>query len=269
MILKKFNIDNINILISKTSEEMGRMAAKDVAVYVRELLKRKPTVNMIFAAAPSQLEFLAGLSLEKDIDWSRVNVFHMDEYIGLSEREPQSFAGFIRRYVVDKLGAKSFFFLRGDAEDIQAESERYTKLLTEYKPDIVCCGIGENGHIAFNDPWEADFWDDKRVKVVNLDEKCRRQQVNDKCFECLEDVPKQALTLTIPMLMSAEAVFCIVPGKLKAQAVSDTMLKAISVDYPASILRVHKNAKLYCDEKSGKFLLDENEEKACVESEGA
>lgn len=249
-------VDNLQIKIGNTAEEMGRYSGEDVADCMRRFLKKQDEINIIFAAAPSQLQFLYHLEKQKDIDWSRVNVFHMDEYIGVSIEQEQSFARFIKKYVVDKFNPKSFHYIKGDADDVDEECKRYSSLISSrYKPDIVCCGIGENGHIAFNDPGEADFEDKNVVRVANLDETCRRQQVNDKCFERIEDVPKQAYTLTIPALMRAREIFCIVPGKQKANIVERSLFGEISTSCPASILRKHSNVVLYCDSYSGACLL--------------
>ena len=167
----------------------------------------------------------------------------------------QSFARFVKTLVADKLGAGNFFALNGKADDAEAECARYTALLRENPVDIVCLGIGENGHIAFNDPGEADFWDRRDVKIVKLDEVCRNQQVNDKCFPDIDSVPKYAMTLTVPTLLRAGAMFCTVPAKTKAEAVKLTLTGAIDDMCPATALRLHKNASFYCDSDSGVYLL--------------
>ena len=151
---------------------------------------------------------------------------------------------------------KSVQYIKGYAEDAEKECERYTEVLKTFKPDVVCLGIGENGHIAFNDPWVAKFDDDKAVKVVELDQMCRMQQVNDGCFPTLDDVPTHAITLTIPTLVSANHLFCVVPASTKANAVRDTVYGEITEDCPASIMRNHASAILYCDADSGCYLKD-------------
>ncbi len=255
MILKSFKVDKLNVHIHDTRVSMGEQVATDFASYLRELLTKKKMVNVIFAAAPSQSDFLDSLTREDGIDWKRVNVFHMDEYIGISIDQEQSFARFVKTLVADKLGVGNFYALNGKAEDAEAECARYTSLLRENPVDIVCLGIGENGHIAFNDPGEADFWDANDVKIVKLDEVCRNQQVNDKCFPDIDSVPKYAMTLTVPALLRARAMFCTVPAKTKADAVRLTLMGAIDDMCPATALRLHKNASFYCDSDSGFYLL--------------
>ena len=255
MILKSFKVDRLNVHIHDTRASMGDQVASEFAAKLKEVLASKERANVIFAAAPSQADFLDSLTREEGIDWKRVNVFHMDEYIGISIDQEQSFARFVKTLVADKLGVGNFYALDGKAEDIDAECARYTKLLRDNPVDIVCLGIGENGHIAFNDPGEADFWDAKDVKVVKLDEVCRNQQVNDKCFPDIDSVPKFAMTLTVPALLRAGAMFCTVPAKTKADAVKLTLTGGIDDMCPATALRLHKNASFYCDSDSGIYLL--------------
>ena len=255
MILKSFKVDRLNVHIHDTRVSMGEQVAREFAAHLRELLSVKERVNVIFAAAPSQADFLDSLTREEEIDWSRVNVFHMDEYIGISIEKEQSFARFVKTLVADKLGAGNFYALNGGAEDAEAECARYTALLRENPVDIVCLGIGENGHIAFNDPGEADFWDPRDVKIVKLDETCRNQQVNDKCFPDIDSVPKYAMTLTVPTLLRAGAMFCTVPAKTKADAVKRTLTGNIDDECPATALRLHKKASFYCDSDSASHIL--------------
>ena len=255
MILKEMKADKLNVYVYDTRVNMGKRVANDYAEYVKALLKGKDTVNVIFAAAPSQLDFLSSLAEIEGIEWNRINVFHMDEYIGVGIDQEQSFARFVKVHVADRFHVKEFFPLNGKADNIEEECKRYTVQLQEHKPDIVCLGIGENGHIAFNDPGVADFWDDQYVKTVKLDEVCRNQQVNDKCFPNIDSVPKYAMTLTVPALMRAQVMFCTVPAATKAKAVRQTVLFAINDNCPASALRLHKNAYLYCDKDSGKYIL--------------
>ncbi|WP_258140456.1 glucosamine-6-phosphate deaminase [Mucilaginibacter phenanthrenivorans] len=230
--------------------EMGEAAAEIVLQKIADLLSKQHYVNIIFAAAPSQNEFLAALVKNELIDWERVNAFHMDEYIGLPEGDSRTFASFLKQKIFIKLPFHNVNYINGNAPDLEMECERYAGLLKQYPVDIVCMGIGENGHIAFNDPHVADFNDPLRVKIVNLDTACRQQQVNDKCFDVLSAVPTHAITLTIPALMAAKYIYCMVPGEKKAQAVYDTLNAAINEECPATILRNHENALLYLDEDS-------------------
>lgn len=255
MLLKKIEKDKLKVYIHDTRESMGEHAARDFADYVAKIQKKKKEINIVFAAAPSQNDFLRSLAFETDIDWSKVNVFHMDEYVGIGIDEEQSFAKFVKNHVVDRFPVKNFFPINGKSDDIKVECERYTKLLRKNKIDIVCLGIGENGHIAFNDPGEADFWDSEDVKVVSLDQMCRQQQVNDKCFENIDKVPKKALTITIPALLRADAMFCIVPAQTKEEAINKMINGGIDDMCPATALRIHKCAKLFCDKDSGYKIL--------------
>ena len=250
----EFKKDELLVKVFETRDEMGKDAAKDVAECMRKLLSEKDEINMIFAAAPSQNDMLLHLLSEEGIDWERVNAFHMDEYIGLSKDAPQCFSNFLKRYIFDLKPFKSVNLINAAATDAEAECERYTALLKSHPVDIVCMGIGENGHIAFNDPHVAEFNDSKMVKVVGLDDVCRQQQVNDGCFEKIDDVPKNALTLTIPTLVSAGYNFCVVPAPTKANAVKNTVYGEISEKCPATILRNKKNAIMYCDKDSASLL---------------
>ena len=247
---KVFQQDKLTVKIFPTIQEMGSTAAKEVADRICKLLERKPEINMIFAAAPSQNEFLNHLIHDERIDWTKINAFHMDEYIGIHPEAPQSFGHFLRIRIFDKVPFKKVNYLNGRTESLEDECKRYADLLTKYPVDIVCLGIGENGHIAFNDPDVADFNDSMLVKVVELDQVCRQQQVNEKCFESLDLVPKEALTLTIPALLKAEWMFCIVPFKNKAQAVYQAIYGEISEKCPASILRTKEKTSLYLDSES-------------------
>ncbi|GAB3249136.1 glucosamine-6-phosphate deaminase [Larkinella harenae] len=238
--------DNRNLL--------GENAAQDVGNCLRNLLARQDTVSVIFAAAPSQEEFLAALCRQQGIDWGRVCAFHMDEYVQLPEEAPQRFGNFLKERIFDLLPFQTVNYLDGNAPDLSAECERYSTLLQNQPVDVVCMGIGENCHIAFNDPHVADFNDPVLVKVVDLDNACRQQQVNDGCFNTFEDVPTHALTLTVPALMQAPHVFCMVPGINKAPAIYHTLLSPVSEQYPSTVLRLHENAILYADNDSASRL---------------
>ncbi len=246
LIVKIKKYDELEVTIYDSREEMGRSSAKEAIDYLCKLLETKEEVNCVFAAAPSQNEFLEALCVDKNVDWSRVNAFHMDEYVGFEIGSPASFSGFLKKAIFDRLPFKTINLLNGMSNP-QEEELRYAKLLSEFPIDIVFMGIGENGHIAFNDPSVADFKDAKMVKVVELEESCRQQQVNDGCFPTMADVPTHALTLTIPALIGPKQLFCIVPNERKAQAVAGTLLGEIDEVCPASILRTKKDAKLYLD----------------------
>jgi glucosamine-6-phosphate deaminase len=254
-LVKSFNVEKLSVKAFDTRKAMGKCAVEDAVKIIRELLKEKKELNFIFAAAPSQNELLESLSLYKDIEWERINAFHMDEYAFLDYNAPQRFGNFLKEKIFSKVNFKSVNYIDGNSMDLEKECKRYGKLLEDNIPDIVFMGIGENGHIAFNDPSVASFKDKYLVKVVELDAKCRNQQVNDKCFSTIDDVPKHALTLTIPILTSAKYIYCVVPGDTKSEAVKNTLEGEINENCPASILRTHDNAVLYIDENSGKFVL--------------
>ncbi len=247
-------IDSLNVKRFDSRTAMGEAAALEVADTLLSRLARQSTVNVVFAAAPSQNEFLASIASRKDIDWTRVNAFHMDEYVGLPAEAAQRFGNFLKDRLFSKLPFRSVNYLNGNAPDVDGECQRYAKLLLEHPIDIVCMGIGENCHIAFNDPHVADFRDPAWVKVVDLDKACRQQQVNDQCFDVLADVPTHALTLTVPALMAADHVCCMVPGANKADAVRHTLLDEITPLYPSTVLRTHPNATLYIDKESASKL---------------
>ena len=254
MLLQEFMTDKLRTKVFDNRTEMGKAAARDVAAEMRRLLANKPQINMIFAAAPSQSDFLAALVEEKEINWKRVNVFHMDEYIGIAGDHPQSFARFVKTHVADKFRVGAFYPLNGACASVTEECARYEKLLREFPVDIVCMGIGENGHIAFNDPGVADFTDPVLVKTAKLDDVCRNQQVNDGCFPDIDAVPKYAMTLTVPALMRAAKHFCIVPASTKQKAVKATLQGEITDLCPATVLRLQDSAILYLDRDSAALL---------------
>lgn len=247
MVVKKGQKDKLSYFVFETRNEMGEYAAHDVADRIVRLQQNQDEIRMVFAAAPSQNEFLQYLIRDERIHWNQIIAFHMDEYLGLSHDAPQLFQNFLKERLFTRVPFKEVHLIDSANEN---ETERYTKLLLERPIDIVCLGIGENGHIAFNDPPVADFDDSQVVKKVELDAMCRQQQVNDGCFASLDAVPQYALTLTIPTLLSAKFMYCMVPGKTKAQAVKETLNGPISTDCPASILRTHENAFLYVDRNS-------------------
>lgn len=227
---------------------MGNAAAAMISATLRRLLEQKEAVSIIFAAAPSQEEMLEALVNETGIEWSRVHAFHMDEYIGLPADAPQGFGNFLKQRIFDLLPFRTINYI--DGSGTEAACVKYGCLLQAHPADIVCMGIGENGHLAFNDPPAADFNDPLPVKIVELDEVCRQQQVNDGCFATLAAVPTHAVTLTIPSLLQAPHIFCVVPGERKATAVYDTIHQSIQPQHPSTILRNHNGATLFLDAQS-------------------
>lgn len=246
--------DLLDIKIYDTRTQLGSAAAFDAAMYIDELLKKQKEVNILFAAAPSQNEFLSSLK-QHHIEWSSINALHMDEYIGLKKDDVQRFGNYLKRQIFDDVNLKSVHYLFDDGLHPEEMCDRYNSILEKYPIDIVFMGIGENGHIAFNDPHVALFDDSDMVKIVILDAVCREQQVHDRCFDCIENVPRKAITLTIPAMMKAKRIFCIVPAASKAKAVAATVKGKITSDCPASILRTHKFATLYCDLDSAKYII--------------
>ncbi len=249
--IKQLSADKLRVNVYETREAMGVAAGNAAAVRIRQLLTEKAEVNVIFAAAPSQNETLDTLVAAEGIDWSRVNAFHMDEYVGLSADAPQGFGNFLTEHLFGRLPFGRVFRLDPSAKDPQAECARYSDLLRQYPVDLVCLGIGENGHLAFNDPGEARFDDPEVVKVVKLDEVCRQQQVNDGCFKSIDEVPTHALTLTIPTLMSAGHLVCTVPAATKCEAVTLTVTGPVTDMVPATAMRSHGDAVMFCDADSG------------------
>ena len=252
--MRAFKKDKLQVEIYENRTLMGEASARDIKAKIAELLSKKKEINMIFAAAPSQNDVLKSLVEDKEIEWNRVNAYHMDEYIGLDKDAPQGFGNFLKSHIFGLVPFKSVNYIDITTTDPEKEAERYGKLLDENPTDIVIMGIGENGHIAFNDPPVADFNDKKTVKPVKLDEICRQQQVNDGCFSSIDKVPTHAMTLTVPTLVRAPYLFCIVPAPTKAKAVYETLNGSIDEHCPASVLRLQENAKLYLDNESSKLL---------------
>ena len=238
------------IHVAPSRSAMGRRAAADIAAEIRACLAAQPEVRIVFAAAPSQSDMLAALCEEPGIDWARVTAFHMDEYIGLAPDAPQRFANWLRNAIFDRLPFGGVHLL-DPGDDPEQAAKTYAGKLNAAPVHIVCCGIGANGHLAFNDP-PADFDDPLTVKIVELDERCRQQQVEDKCFASFDEVPTHALTLTIPALLSARSIFCTVPGAIKREAVLHTLNDPIGPDCPATILRRHPRCALYLDPESAR-----------------
>jgi len=254
MPIRTFRAGNLEVQIYATRAEMGAAGAAAAEDAIRDVLRRRDTASVIFACAPSQNEFLASLGASRGIDWPRVEAFHLDEYAGLPASHPASFRRFLRERLTGEKPVRAFHELRGDAPDADAECARYAALLAEAKPDLAVAGIGENGHLAFIDPPVCDFNDPRDVRVVDLDEACRMQQVHDGAFARLEDVPRRALSLTIPVLMGTPRMVVLVPGTAKRRAVLAAVEGPIQEACPASILRRHPCATLFLDADSAALL---------------
>lgn len=255
MVIKDFKCEKLHVRVFDSRKTMGDCAGQEAAEYIKELLQQREYINVMFAAAPSQNETLAALIADPDIDWSRINAFHMDEYVGLAPEHPAGFRNFLNRAIFGIKNFRSVNLINGNADDAWEEAARYSQLLKDYPLDVCMLGVGENGHIAFNDPPVADFDDEVYVKVVELEQRCRQQQVNDGCFETIDQVPTHALTVTIPGLTQATAMFCSVPAATKAEAIEHMVNDEISTACPATILRRHENAKLYVDQDAGERIL--------------
>ena len=252
--MKALQVDSLAVRIHATQAELARDAAAMARECLNDALSRSGSATVIFATGNSQVQALDALAALDGIDWSRVTMFHMDEYLGIDAQHPASFRRFLRERVEAKLKPKQFHYLEGDCPLPLAECERYTKLLRAQPIELCLLGIGENGHIAFNDPPVADFDDPHMVKLVKLDDACRQQQVGEGHFPNLSAVPQYAFTLTIPALCSAKRMLCIVPERRKARAVKEALHGPISTACPASVLRRQPHCTLFLDADSGSLL---------------
>ena len=243
----------MEIHLTDNRAALGAAAGKAIAAALRATIAANGSATVAFAAAPSQNETLATLIGEPGIAWDRVTAFHLDEYAGARRDSPWSFRRYLREHLFNRVTPAVFHEIRGEAEDREAECIRYASLLPRGGFDIALLGIGENGHLAFNDP-PCDFDDPSPIRVVALDHACRVQQVHDGAFATLDDVPAHAFTLTIPVLIGAREVFVMVPGPAKAAAVRTALEGPVSRDCPASILANHSRAALYLDQDSASLL---------------
>ena len=246
MEIKTYQVEKLAVSVHDTRDSMGAAAAKAAADCINAVIAAKGEANVVFAAAPSQNETLAHL-LKQDVDWTKVRGFHQDEYIGLDPAHSAGFGNFMRRAIFDLVPFKELHYLLCKPEEAEEKCEAYTALLKKYPADLIFLGFGENGHLAFNDPAVADFNDPKMVKIVDLDDICRQQQVNDGCFNALSEVPKQAMTLTMSLIMDIPHAIATVPTDRKANAVYGALCGPVTTECPASILRNHKDAMLFMD----------------------
>ena len=251
---KTLQIDQLPIEIYANNTAMGTAAAREAQTIILKAIETKGRANIIMATGNSQLSFMRHLRDDTTIPWEKVNVFHMDEFLGIDPNHRASFPRFLRKHFLDYVSVGNFFPISGDVESIEQTCREYTALLKAYPADMVALGFGENGHIAFNDPPTARFDDPAWVKVVTLDEVSRRQQYDEGHFDSLAETPTQAITLTIPALLAAEQLLCIVPEARKAEAVRACLYEPISEDRPGSVLRQVKNAKLFLDEDAAEKL---------------
>ncbi len=248
-------VEKLAITVFETNDQLGHAAAHDAAAAIRQAVADRGVANVILATGNSQLTFLTALRQDSAIPWDHVNVFHMDEYIGLPPGHSASFPRFLKRHLLDYVTPRQFFPVPGDAPDRETACREYEALLHAHPADLCALGYGENGHLAFNDPPFADFDDPLWVKVVKLDDMSRRQQVSEGHFTSLDEVPTHAMTLTIPALLAAKRVLAIVPEARKATAVERALLGPITEDCPGSVLRQIAYAHLFLDRDSAKDYL--------------
>ncbi|OHD82099.1 MAG: glucosamine-6-phosphate deaminase [Spirochaetes bacterium RIFOXYC1_FULL_54_7] len=243
-------------MITKVFENKAstsKAAAIQAAEILRALIVAKGNAVIIVATGTSQFDFLANLCAAPGIDWSKVRMFHLDEYVGLSDQHPASFRKYLKERLLAKVGIKDYHLIQGDAPDIHAEMARMNGLIKKYNPDLAFVGIGENGHLAFNDP-PADFEAEDPYIIVTLDKKCKKQQMGEGWFPSLDDVPSRAVSMSIKQIMRTPSIICTVPGAVKAEAVRDCLEKEISPAYPASILRTHPDCTIFLDDESAALL---------------
>jgi len=246
-------IDKVPVQVFESNQKLGQKVADDVAALLGELVQHQGEASVILATGNSQLTFIDALRKLKGVPWGTVTLFHMDEYLGMSNQHPASFARFIQENVVDYVHPAAFYPIRGDAPDAKTELERYKRLLREFSPDICVMGIGENGHLAFNDP-PADFETEEVIRIVDLDRRCRMQQVGEGHFATLDDVPTRAYSLTIPALLDVKHALVAVPELRKAEAVKAALRGPVTPNCPASILRTKANVTIYLDRESASLL---------------
>jgi glucosamine-6-phosphate deaminase len=244
--LNEFVKDKLKVQVYQTESDLGQAAADFTASRLQSVLSEKGSANLILATGASQFSFLEAL-ISKDVDWKKITVFHLDEYIGISDQHPASFRRYLKERILDIVSPGKVYLINGDAQNLEEEMMIYENLLKTHPVDFACIGIGENGHIAFNDPPVADFNDPLWVKDVELDEACRKQQMGEGWFPTMDDVPRKAVTLTVTAILNCRTISCVVPGERKAKAVHDTLNAEISEACPATILRNHPDTTLFLD----------------------
>ena len=242
----------MEIKVFDTKSALGKAAAGDAAKLINQAIDERDTAYVIAATGASQFEFLDSLAQE-DVDWTKVVFFHLDEYVGLPESHPASFRRYLKERIVSRVQPQAFHFVNGEAVDAMAECRRVGDLIAQQTVDAAFVGIGENGHLAFNDP-PADFETDEPYIVVNLDEACRQQQVGEGWFKSIDEVPTQAISMSIKQILKSRAILCIVPDARKAQAVKASVELDVSRMHPASILQKHPRVTLYLDRESSSLL---------------
>ena len=251
--MKQYRIDQLSVRIYKDDLQLGAAAAELGEQYVKKALEQRGKAVIVLASASSQNLFLEAF-IQKQIDWKNIIVFHLDEYIGISADHPASFRRYLHERILENTGIVQYYLIKGENENSLLECKRLEKLFKKFQVDVAFIGIGENGHIAFNEP-PANFTEKSTFKIIELDEISRNQQVKEGWFKSLQAVPKKAITMTIPAIMSAKSIICSVPGPRKAVAVKHTLTGMISPETPASILRQHSDATLFLDVESGSLMM--------------
>jgi glucosamine-6-phosphate deaminase len=249
-----FEVGKLHVEVHPDAQAIGHAAAQATAEAMRGMAAQQEAFGVIFATGASQLDTLRAVVSERNLPWNKIQGFHLDEYIGLDVNHPASFRRYLRDNLVAYTHMRNFLEIDGESDDPKAVCREYAQALREANPQLCLLGIGENGHLAFNDPGEADFQDPQEVKVVSLDEACRRQQAAEGWFKTLEDVPKHAITLTIPAILRVPRLIVSVPGIRKAKIVRRTLYGPVSSECPATILRAHPHATLYLDLESASEL---------------
>ncbi|ODS81147.1 MAG: glucosamine-6-phosphate deaminase [Cytophagaceae bacterium SCN 52-12] len=249
----------MSILVFDTPAELGKAAGSHAAGLLRQAIAEKGEANLIVATGTSQFETLKQLIAEEDIDWSKVTMFHLDEYIGLSISHPASFRKYLRERFLGKLPPLAGAYLINGETDTEEERKKLGELIRKHPVDVALVGIGENGHLAFNDP-PADFDTEDPYLVVDLDGPCRLQQLNEGWFGSLEEVPAQAISMSIRQIMKSKHIICSVPDERKAEAVKNSLTQPVSNLFPASILQEHPSCHFYLDKKSASLILVDGDE---------
>lgn len=251
----------MEIIVSENKNRLGEKAGKTAASVIRKAIAEKGTANIILATGQSQFETLEQLVSEQDIDWGKVRMFHLDEYIGLKESSKASFRKYLKERFIEKVTPLlEAYLINGEATDPEQECERLGQIIQKYPIDLAFVGIGENGHLAFNDP-PADFETENAYLVVNLDEKCRKQQLGEGWFATVDDVPRQAISMSVKQMMKAKKIICACPDNRKAQAVKNCITLPVSNLHPASILQEHPDCALFLDNASAALLNEANKPK--------
>ncbi|MBD2438878.1 glucosamine-6-phosphate deaminase [Nostoc sp. FACHB-110] len=251
---KFFRVDDLQVQIYNSEAEMAEDVAQITSKYLEAILQKQGKAAVLLATGNSQIKFLDVLIALGSVDWSKVTLFHLDEYLGITAEHPASFRRYLRERVENKLAPQQFHYIEGDTLEPIKECDRYTQLLQAQPIDLCCLGIGENGHLAFNDPSVANFQDADGVKLVKLDDVNRQQQVNTGQFPNLDSVPQYAFTVTLPLICSAKKIICLAPAQRKAQIVKKMLQESITTSCPASILRHQPQATLFLDDNSASLL---------------